>query len=571
MRGLVVLSLAILCALPITARAQQSGPDFTAAEKAALLLAQNHVRRVQPEHTLATVLREAGILFQTLDLDGGGISKSDEELKTSLSHAAVRASLIRQWLAFDLNGDANLTPDEIQRALMPQARQPLRSAAGKVLPTERQIAETLQELVRKKAPEDPNGDGVVTFEELHAQAMKRTPATAKRRAAFYRIIGPELDTDGDGNVAWAELERVLTSALQKADRDGDDRLSKTEIQAVITAIRDAKGLRRGGSGRLGAGRPSPCKLPRAREGIDVVAMQIGEGRAVPTVSLGGDGVVTTLTDLEIAPGDTPLFLVVAARTHVILRFSGATERVQRVLSIGATAGFTGIDRRLISWQAAENCAVADWGYGAYKKGRWSETLKAGLGRAPDRAHYFRFSGRRSLPGGTRLVDRSFPGRIGVDQSGTAAPIWKAFHVFAPGGLIQVRTGDVQAANKVTRYGVLPHLAGLATLVETGALDILDPGAMFRIKTPGQDGCVKLGGNTICGGTGTTTIVVGGGRYLSGSGGILVDGRRPKFEIRDQIRFPAGLRGAQAVDFVRRATIPAPTGDPGDSKVDRLKE
>lgn len=123
---------------------------------------------------------------------------------------------------------------------------------------------------------DPDADGVVTLEEMKADAVAR--ATARAEAQAERRFA-RLDLDGDGRVTAAEAMMAGPSGPQKArghggdlfarlDADKDGTLSAQELENARKMMRDAhrgpgKGPRehgrhheRGGDHGHGADKPS---------------------------------------------------------------------------------------------------------------------------------------------------------------------------------------------------------------------------------------------------------------------------------------------------------------------------
>ena len=94
-----------------------------------------------------------------------------------------------------------------------------------------------------------------------------------------------------------------------------------------------------GSGRsvYGAAREGfpVCSIPAPRAAERTTVIYANSGKALASVSLGSDAVVTEVVDVEIGPSDKPHNIVLSSGKSIIWRFSGRTELVSQVVALGS--------------------------------------------------------------------------------------------------------------------------------------------------------------------------------------------------------------------------------------------
>ncbi|MEO1599347.1 MAG: hypothetical protein AAFU49_02560 [Pseudomonadota bacterium] len=265
--------------------------------------------------TISTLRSRAKMRFQSLDLDANGFSQADLDLAMQTGNARVRSTTMTEWLARDLDWDGKVTREELRASLMQQARRPLRAAAGQVTPTLEQVETALAQLIEKTGLPDPDGDGVTTLAEMQAEARESKTYHSRRRIRepdkfANHSFGAVFDVDGDGTTTLAEFERVLDVALAAIDADGDGTLSKAEA-ADLNARRGRHVMRLAEArhaallAREQETRAKGCTIPQVAGSTHFVLATVGAGTALPTVSLGGDDLVTTLVRMRVERGVAP--------------------------------------------------------------------------------------------------------------------------------------------------------------------------------------------------------------------------------------------------------------------------
>lgn len=261
-----------------------------------------------------------------------------------------------------------------------------------------------------------------------------------------------------------------------------------------------------------------CTLPPPSADDEVVLFGAYEGDAMSSVSVKGHDEVTQTARVAIAPGDSPLYIVIASHNNVIWRFEGSIERVDRVALIGyGVQAITGIAAARISNNSGtRDCGVSFYDQQSPEAVAVRQVVTDALGRAVDVMAGAYSVGTVTLPAGT-VTGSAQPSGV---PDGLDAGVYSALGLrFNHGGLVDIDPNLVVSNSPAERYDVLPQGFGLAQLVGNGA--------------------VEMRGGDIFG----------------------------QFHILRAIpRFPAGLHGAHLVHFILGTGVPMPDGDPGHSCV-----
>lgn len=267
------------------------------------------------------------------------------------------------------------------------------------------------------------------------------------------------------------------------------------------ALRQADVERRGGA----------CGLAPAGPSDRVVLHGAYEGQALSSATVAGQDAVTTLAEVEIAPGSEPLYLVLSSSTPMIWSLRGATGRVSQVAAVApsAAAGVVGAPAAKVRVLSSSDC------FGGFSKASSPKAAQARalvrrvVGREPAVSARYAVAAV-TLPGGTDSTPATADASTRFDPALRQAAL--RFH---PRGLAEVDPRSVQGA-RAQAYAVLPARMGLAQLVSQGRVQALG-GDNYRVTRP-------------------------------------------------IARFPAGLTGAQSVRLALAPGVPIPAGDVGHACV-----
>jgi hypothetical protein len=358
---------------------------------------------------------------------------------------------------------------------------------------------------------DEDGDGRLTLREVFAFDPPATIVPAKAFVEAEKYLA--LDQDGDGKVTMAEVDMTSAAFLAEQTLAGVGPLAKTpEEDEAQPRLEDAV----------------RCRFPSPTSAARIVRLGAREGGQLSSVALGGQDQPTYSVSVEIEPGPEPLYVVATSEYPVVWRLSGATERIEAFVAssrardsryMWPAVGVTGLDRS--RFRAVPHPCFGDFderNMGAYLAASEAARLvRRRLGRSIDIAY------GAYQPQGVRLpaaqpfkLATEIPAELRDLRDKTAQGEWTDFLVHHRGGIATIEPRRIVTPARPERYQVYSYGAGLAQLLEVGAI------------TP-----------------------------VTGNSDLLV--LRP-------IRFPAGLYGGHSATFRLPDGVAAPKGNPGHSRV-----
>ncbi len=514
--------------------------------------------------SLEEALERLRAVFAESDLDGGGISDSDIDLNLRIRTASQRRMHIEPWLDRDLDGDGAVTRAELEAFFGKTARKPVRSDGVYLFPTREQIAEKVAKLVDKALEVDRNRDGTVTLPEL-LEAFRYIAERNAYEKHIRKIAVPlALDRDGDGIVTEREFTGIVADTLEELDRDQDGALSKLELAELGAQVRELK--RRAEAAQRALERDlrhrqsaAACGLPQAPEGAKVMLVGAFEGEALSTVSLGGDDEKVSVAEVLIEPGSAPLYVLLAGYEAMIWRFSGAVERVvaavanahKRDAAGNLRVGVTGLPKARVHIPPRSACLRYFTQINDQKSRQMARKVEILIGRKADLITARFRAGQLGLPSGSFELEPVYRDAAPLPEDSAGAEMWQQMRAMHPGGLIEIDPGTVATRSGAETYRVLAEEAGLAQLLDEGALTAV--GWTEEVTVDG------------------TQIVLDRG----GAAAVVPEAVRPwirrvprRFLIQRPMRFPAGLSGDHAAHFVLGQGVPMPEGSALGSVVER---
>lgn len=470
-------------------------------------------------------------LYRSSEGVTGGVTAQSARMRRDRRMAQIRAGLIHQKLAFDLDNDGAVSREELIAAFTARTAEPLQSNGMLIEPTPEQRQALLQHLIANALKDDSDGNGILDFAEIRAAADRLATRQSEQSLQDPTLVPMTLDADRDGVVTRAEYVAALRAVFDEIDTNRDGTVDAAERQAITAKMVEIERARAMAlqAQRIAAEQEKTlqaCRLPQLAEGSKLVVFSAYEGRGLSTVSLGDDDVEVTVADVVIEQGEGVLDIVLLSYDAQIWRLRGAVGRIGRVIASSyhrggpndATprVGVTGVPADKVVVPGRSDCLRYFSSEANADRPRTLAAIATLTKRTPDAVFATYGVSTLSLPSGQLDEKATLPAMIALPVSGPATAVWRQMLRFNPSGLIRINPSDVVSPLAARSYAVLPQQAGLAQLVEDGTL---------TASANGRD-----------------------------------------FTIHRKMRFPAGLNGAHSVRFVLGRDVPLPEGSPGHSCV-----
>ena len=505
---------------------------------------------IRSEATWEQVRSQMLTAFYQSNPDERGVSAQGIDDLRKIAVAQRRSQVIAQILNFDLDGDGSATKAEITAVMQPRARQMIHANGVQLEPTPEQIRIQLDKLVSDALKPDVNHDGVISVSEIQQEGTRQAEQTniAWQQNAL-QFVPITLDANGDGVVSLTEYEAAVRKQFDSIDQDRDGRISATEASDFNKRLNEARqatqrareaALRKQRLETAAAG----CNAPSAPSNARFVFVGGGEGRALSNAWIGNQDRVTSVMTVEVRPGPEPLYLALASEGATIWDIRGATDRIVGLVAHANTAaeksedssaggvsgaqrrgkplvGVIGVPRNKIHFTAYTGCLVPPT-QSTMKDGSAQEAATLLLGRPADELGGEVSVGTFSVPAIQHFPDRPVRNAMQLPKEGPGKLLWSNVAGDYPAGIAQIDVTSVISPLPVKNYSVLPGHAGLAEMVDAGALVI----------------------------TGTSRVI----RLTYGDDRPFTEAN--EFKIIKKLRMPAGPWGS----FVLADQVPPPDGD-----------
>ena len=177
----------------------------------------------------------------------------------------------------------------------------------------------------------------------------------------------------------AEYQAVGEALFRQIDTDKDGTVSQQELMDFRTRAERAG-----------------CEMPAASEKARVVVLSSYETEALSSVTLGSQDNVVHAGRVVVEPGNEPIYVVIASYSPTIWQFSGAVERVERLVMASARTGRTaaipinarwsartGIVQDKVSFFSKSNCLTYFNETPSSASLQTLAAIRSGTGKAPE--------------------------------------------------------------------------------------------------------------------------------------------------------------------------------------------
>jgi hypothetical protein len=489
----LLLVVAVLAALPVRAAVFADGPPRAWLAEKTLSALTDHMTWAQ----LRDAMRAS---FYFTDVDRTGITPETIDRHRQLLRAQRRASEVSRVLAFDLDGDGELTHDELMSALRKDAAAALRRLPESAGDTERDrlVNEWLARQVAQIMQGDADHDGRLTIIEIIAAADRRA-AEAERRTgkpdlATEELVPPGLAAGESKVLTLDKFDAVVRSLFDDIDADRNGRVSPGEGEAfarrsgnVPHAARLAETARREDDERQI--KREACNLSALPISGRLVLVGASRLQGLSDTALGDDNEVIGIARLIIEAGSEKLHLVLTGPSGIWL-ISGAVDRVASVVAVDGRAqgvprvGVVGLPPDKVQFAAAAGC-IPTFGTDETRDRdshfQAADAVHGLMGRKPDLVIGEDELGTAHVPSGRVDENQPLPSVIQPPLLGHGRMLWQEFLEEWPGGVVHVDAGKVVSPLDARPYAVLPEKAGIAELMDERAIEGL--GAVERVRLP----------------------------------------------------------------------------------------
>ncbi len=467
LRPLTIGTLIVAWAHPAGGQAVQKpadGPTAAAVANMPVDILPQIIQARFPEQVIAQLM----VTFRLADRDRDGLGRADIERLEQKEAVERRAHQISRLLRNDLDGDGQVSEDEILGAA--------RMEGGPAGAVGQRAAE---QAVKNAMRSDKDGNRVITYAEMLAPLAEegRSRMTANFLATFF-----EADPNDDGRLTDQELEGLIRGWFAAIDVNSNRYLDEAELAELGRAIAPAVGLSAGAPAARPpfVKKPGPrdaegCRLPKARPEELVFAAGVYEADAVSTIALAGPHEVTNVTRVVIAPGTQPVYLFLNSYESMVWEVAGAVDRVSRAIVTSfrtieggnPAAGVVGLDRARIIFVDRKACDLKQASVRRVDDKRSFEPDPSlAIGRVPDSTALFYSVEAIEFPAAKPVAGtRSQPLPEGFDSY-----FWKQHLHYTPAGVKHFEPEQIISPEPPQIYAVLPQMAGVAQLVGNGSME-----------------------------------------------------------------------------------------------------
>lgn len=427
------------------------------------------------EWSYIQIERRMGRIFDASNLSGGDfISQKDRDIADKISLAKNRARQMQFILSADIDGDNRVTRDEARIVLRH------RYATRNVRNRDVRIQREFDRLFRF----DRDRDGVITLAEV-GRSVELTNSLRRTTSYRYRsstVVPFSLDTNRDGKINREEFFQSVRLVFEEIDKDKNKRLSQPEMSEFMRTMYQVR--RRLARQRRSSYTTSRivrsmmrCNLPTVAKETQIVYAGAYRGKGLANVYFRGDRKLLTVAQVDIEAGTKPLALVLAAPANTVWQITGAKQRVKHVfvgsrfrLGKKPTIAVAGVDKDKVLFIGRSNCLPFDF-KNDQVRAQVRKVLKTLMRGEPAALVSLGVAGKVAMPSGSKTAVGKNPQAVRLPTDSGGAPLWRAVAKLFPAGVVRFDVKQLVAQKPLVAGDVLPGRAGLAQLIDQGALEL----------------------------------------------------------------------------------------------------
>ncbi|TQV83820.1 EF-hand domain-containing protein [Denitrobaculum tricleocarpae] len=556
----ILTAVALIPANPTLAeddfRPMVSGEDW---------LWQRIFARTKQEPVRSAILKHMDAVYRKYEQDGvDGISQEDYDLGLQLARVKYRNDFLnRHWLPYDLDGDQIVTHQEVEAVSRNRVLKNFSVEGVRILPTSEQLAELEREAVADTLKNlGEIGDGI-DFSEAVMLAARMEEKTGVHRGVLGAIRSfMSLDRDDDLRVSRAEFDAAVLEAFARIDSNGDGLVDADEF---AVAERERRAFKASYDKELKARRAARgvqytlrnCKLPKVSPEHIFALVSARYSNAVANIVLGDHEDAALVEQIVVEPGQAKLVLALTGSASTIWRISGAVDRVEHII-VGSgvrqqtetnaldfeavvTSGVTGVEANKVTFAQSPSCLPFLSKPEDRERKKVDATLKRLTGSALDHVSVVMQKNTVFVPSLTTERNAPLDDRLMLPSTGPGETLRQRFMSRYRSGIIDIDPARVVANGKARSLDVLPSYAGLAQLLDQGALEAVSYSLSYWV------------------GERRYTIEEGGAEAVPDDVPADKVSRFPsKFLIKQKIEMPASLCDDMVPRFSLARGVPLPT-------------
>ena len=206
--------------------------------------------------------------------------------------------------------------------------------------------------------------------------------TAEEIISVVDLLRSDAKGEPKGKSNDAKKSKVLTAVQKERAR------RRAEYDAQFEAKRVALAE---------AGLPEICGYPAKSEEASLHWLSALRGGAISTIAIDGLHQGTTVVRLHVEKGEQPLYLIAGAQTPVIWQFTGAVDRIERVITRKGNA-VSGLDGKQVHFAPSGVCVPGPSDLGqAVAQRTFRSTLEVAFDRQRFDGKTSEWMGSRTFP------------------------------------------------------------------------------------------------------------------------------------------------------------------------------